>query len=137
MASITFELPVYTFQIDFAQHVSNIVYVQWMEIGRLRILEEAGLPPQTALETGLLPTLAETRIRYRRPILLGESVMAETWIEELGAATAHIAHRFSIDGGTLCAEGLQRGLFVDQATGKPARLSPEMRARFEPFVGRS
>lgn len=25
----------YTFHIDFAGHVSNVVYVKWMEIGRL------------------------------------------------------------------------------------------------------
>ena len=37
MKKITFTLPVYTFQIDFAGIVSNIVYIEWMEIGRLTL----------------------------------------------------------------------------------------------------
>ncbi len=35
---------IYTYQIDFARHVSNIVYIQWMENGRLRLMEEMGFP---------------------------------------------------------------------------------------------
>jgi acyl-CoA thioester hydrolase len=44
MRQIELIRPIYTFQIDYAQHVSNIVYIQWMEIARLKLLEEAGLP---------------------------------------------------------------------------------------------
>ena len=42
--TLTFREPVHSFQIDFNRHVSNIVYIQWMEIGRLKLLEACGLP---------------------------------------------------------------------------------------------
>ena len=32
MKKVVFDLPIYTYQIDFAGHVSNIVYLQWMEM---------------------------------------------------------------------------------------------------------
>ena len=46
MNKVVFDQEIYTFHIDFAGHVSNIVYVQWMEIGRLKLLEAVGLPVQ-------------------------------------------------------------------------------------------
>ena|GEM_PF-5315118 len=57
MNKITFELPIYTFQIDFNNHVSNIVYSQWMEIGRTKLLEAIAMPVHKVAEEGFVPVL--------------------------------------------------------------------------------
>ena len=44
MNKLNFELEVYTYQIDIVGHLSNIIYIEWMEIGRLKLLEAIGLP---------------------------------------------------------------------------------------------
>jgi acyl-CoA thioester hydrolase len=132
--AIEFELPIYTFQIDFAGHVNNAVYVQWLEIGRTRLLEAAGLPIPDMLTQGSLPILASTEINYKRPLALGDSVRLRMWISELGGATARIEGRFLNGEGELVASASQRGLFVDRETGRPRRLTPDHRAAFEHFL---
>lgn len=131
---LEFELEVYTFQIDFAGHVSNIVYVQWMEIGRTRLLEAIGLPIEHLMEEGIAPILASTEIAYREPLYLGDRVRVELWISELRRASALIEFRFYKNGSALAASGLQKGLFIHLDSKQPHRMPPEMRARFAPYV---
>ena len=71
MKKITFDLPIYTFQIDFAGIVSNIVYIEWMEIGRMKLLETVGMPIHEIQEDGIVPVLTHTSIDYKRPFRLG------------------------------------------------------------------
>jgi acyl-CoA thioester hydrolase len=78
MPKLTYNLPIYTFQIDFARHVSNIVYVQWMEIGRLLLLKAVGRPVEQLVDTGAVPVLVETAISYERPLRMGDTARAES-----------------------------------------------------------
>src|SRR5690348_4742223 len=122
MAKLTLELPVYTFQIDFSGHVSNVVYIQWLEICRLTILERAGLPAHEAARQGLLPVLTDTIISYKKPLYLGDTVRAEAWISELAGASAWVEYRIYNGDGELAAEARQRGLWINADTKRPARI---------------
>ena len=131
---VRFDLSIYTFQIDFMKHVSNIVYVQWMEIARTRLLEAAGMPIDKIAQQGFGPVLIESQITYRKPLILGDLVKVEVWFSELSHASAWLEYRFLNGAGDLAACGRQRGIFVEMATGKPRRLGPEDRARFEQYL---
>jgi acyl-CoA thioester hydrolase len=131
---VTFELSIYTFQIDFMKHVSNIVYIQWMEIGRTRLLEAIGMPVEKIAEQGFGPVLVESHIAYKKPLVIGDQVKVETWFSELAQASAWLEYRFYNGKGELAAIGRQRGIFVDMVTGKPRRLSAEERPRFAPYL---
>ena len=130
---VELDLEIYTFDIDFAGHVSNITYIRWLEIGRLRLLDDAGLPVSALLEQGLAPVLARTEIDYRSALRLGDPVHLSMWMEELRAASATMRCEVT-SGPRLVATARQTGLFVRTATGRPHRLAPELRACFEPFV---
>ena len=134
MKKITFDLPIYTFQIDFAGIVSNIVYIEWMEIGRTKLLEALGMPIHEIQKDGIVPVLTHTTIDYKRPFRLGHTVHAELWLSELRNTSATLEHRFYHPDGTLMATGRQRGLFVKGDTLRPHRLTPDERARFEPYL---
>lgn len=134
MPKIHFEPPIYPFQIDFMRHVSNIVYVQWMEIGRCLLLDAVGMSVAQIAEQGFGPVLVETTITYKKPLLLGDRVQAEIWLSELASASAWMEFRFRNGAGELAATGRQRGLFVDIATSRPRRISPDERTRFLPFL---
>ena len=134
MKKVEFALEVYTFQIDFANHVSNIVYVQWMEIGRTKLLEAVGLPIDLLTSRGIAPILARTEIAYGEPIYLGDRVRAEVWVSELRRASAQIAYRFYKNDGVLAATGSQKGLFIHLDSKRPYRMSKEMRARLLPYL---
>ncbi len=132
--SLTYTLPVHTFQIDFAGVVSNTVYVQWMEIARTLLLDAIGMPMKKAWAAGIVPILVHTTIDYKHPFVLGDEVHGELWISEMRNTSARLEHRFSNSDGRLCATGHQVGLFVDKHTLRPHRLTAEQHALFAPFV---
>ncbi|MGH8000110.1 MAG: acyl-CoA thioesterase [Brasilonema sp.] len=134
MQKIFFELEVYSFHIDFIGHVNNTVYIQWMEIGRTKLLEAVGMPTQEIFQQGFAPVLVQTNITYKSPLYLGEHVGVEMWISELKNASAVMQFCFYNEQRTLAAEGWQKGLFVDTQTMRPRRLRPEERCLFAPYV---
>ena len=134
MQKICFELEVYSFHIDFIGHVNNIVYVQWMEIGRTKLLEAIGQPTHEIINQGFVPVLVQTNIIYKSPLFLGDRVQVELWLSELRNASAIMQFRFYNAEGILAAEGSQKGLFADRKSMRPRRLRPEERALFLPYV---
>ena len=136
MARVSCEFEVYTYQIDFAHHVSNIVYIQWLEVGRLKLLEAVGLPVSKVAERGITPIVAATSIVYQRPVRFGDRVKLEAWLGDFGKASAMVHYRLTNQRGQEVAEATQRGLFVRLADGKPVRLDEEDRLRFAPYVER-
>jgi acyl-CoA thioester hydrolase len=134
MQKICFDLEIYSYQIDFIGHVNNAVYVQWMEIGRTKLLEAVGMPTHEIFKQGFAPVLVQTSITYKLPLYLGELVQVEMWLSELGNASAIVQFRFYNSQKTLVAEGTQKGLFVDTQTMRPKRLSAEVKAKFTPYL---
>lgn len=136
MKTVVFEEDIYTYHIDFAGHVSNIVYVQWMEIGRLKLLEAVGMPVHEVIKQfGLLPALLKTEIQYRRQLFLGDRVRIEVWLSRLRHASAIMEFRFYNQKNELVASGCQTGLFIDKTTHHPTPLDKSAHAAFAPFVG--
>jgi acyl-CoA thioester hydrolase len=134
MQKVCFELEVYSFHVDFIGHVNNIVYVQWMEIGRTKLLEVIGMPLHEILQQGFAPVLVQTQITYKAPLFLGDRVQVELWLSELRQASAVMQFHFYNAQRTLAAAGWQKGLFVDRTTLRPRRLRSEERALFLPYV---
>ncbi len=133
MKKLIYSPEIYTYHIDFAGHVSNIVYIQWMEIGRLKLLDEIGLSVHEIAKIGITPILVHTDIRYKKPLFLGDKIKIELWISELSYATATMKFNFIKNDQTI-AEGIQKGLFMNINTQRPHRLTPEQRELFLDFV---
>ncbi|BAY21316.1 hypothetical protein NIES2100_10660 [Calothrix sp. NIES-2100] len=134
MQRLSFELEVYSFHIDFIGHVNNSIYIQWMEVGRTKLLEAIGMPTHKIFEQGFAPVLVQTNITYKTPLYLGELVQVSMWISELKNASAIMQFCFHNSQKILAAEAWQKGLFVDRETMRPRRLRPEERSLFLPYV---
>jgi acyl-CoA thioester hydrolase len=134
MKKIEFEQHIYSFDIDFARHVNNAVYIRWMEIGRTNLITALGLGLDATAERGFTPVLTYTEISYKKPLSMGDSVKIEVWISDLQNASAILEFRFYNQLAQLVATGRQKGLFLNLETQRPYRLSPEDRAKFEPYV---
>jgi acyl-CoA thioester hydrolase len=91
MERLRYELQIYPFQIDAMRHLSNIVYIPWMEIGRCLLLEAVEMPISEITERGFGPVLVETVINYKKPLRLSGQVHADIWLSELSQAWR--AHR--------------------------------------------
>jgi acyl-CoA thioester hydrolase len=126
---------IYTYHIDFVGHVNNIIYIQWMENGRMKLLEAIGLPvTEIAHGEGIVPVLTETSITYKKPFFLHNSVKIELWVSVLNNASAIMEFRFYNEKEELCATGWQKGLFIDRKTMRPSRLTEKHREAFEKFL---
>ncbi|MGC1245220.1 MAG: thioesterase family protein [Spirulinaceae cyanobacterium] len=130
MQKIVFDLDIYTYQIDFMGHVNNSVYIQWMEIGRIKLLEAIGMPTHEIMKQGFAPVLVHTSIDYKLPLYLGNGVQVQLWLSELRNASAVMQFRFHNHEEKLAAQGVQKGLFVNTKTMRPKRLLPEIKALF-------
>src|SRR5688572_1128855 len=124
MQKVTFDQEIHTFHIDYLGHVNNGVYIQWMEIGRTKLLEAAGMVTAEIFKQSFAPLLVETHIAYKLPLYLGDHVHVKVWLSEMRNTTGILQFRFYNGQGTRVAEGNQRGLFVDTKTMQPRRLLP-------------
>lgn len=132
MPKVVYREQVHTFHVDINDHVNNAVYVQWLEVGRTRLLEAAGLAIEAMQERGYLPIVVETWIQYRQPLSFPDTARIEVWISELTRVSAWIAfHIHSERTGKLVSRARQRGVFVDARTNRPYRLADEDRSGFD------
>lgn len=139
---ITFDSDIYSYQIDFTGQVHNTVYINWMEIGRTKLLDAVGLPISTLVSQGSIPALASTTISYKTPLLQRDRVWVEMWLSALGYASAVMRFNFynvgcdaeNIRDQVLVAEGYQRSMFVDKDTLKSKRFTRQEKDAFLPYV---
>jgi len=135
MNKLVYNEKIYTYHIDFVGHVNNIIYIQWMENGRMKLLEAIGLPvTEIAHGEGIVPVLTETFITYKKPFFLHNSVKIELWVSVLNNASAIMEFRFYNEKEELCATGWQKGLFIDRKSMRPSRLTQKHREAFEKFL---
>lgn len=131
MSKIIYEQQVFPYQIDYVGHLNNVIYIEWMEVGRTKLLEEIGLPLPELEKRGIAPILVETTIRYKKALYVSEIIKIEIWVSELKNASAIMSFNFYNSKGELAAFGSQQGLFIHRETVRPYRLNAEERAAFE------
>ena len=135
MSKLIYEEKIYTYHIDIVGHVNNIVYIQWMENGRTRLLEAMGIPITDLTNNyGIVPVLTDTTITYKKPFFIHNSVKIEHWVSKMNNASVILEFRFFNEKGELCATGKQKGLFINTISMRPARLNEEHRKAFEQFL---
>ena len=108
---------------DPFRHANHRAYFEWFEEARNRYLEAVGLPALSATSPG--PVMAETGIRYHRPLAYGDSALVSARTVRLGHTSFAMEYAVWRDG--LCAEGHAALILVVNATGEKTPLPPELR----------
>jgi acyl-CoA thioester hydrolase len=142
MKKVTFALDIYSYQIDFTSQVSSTVYINWMEIGRVKLFDAIGLSINTLLSQGSIPALVSTTIAYKTPLFQSDRVWIEMWLSALGYASTVMRFNFYKAGSdteklheqVLAAEGYQRSMFVDKETLKSKRFTRQEKDAFLPYL---
>ncbi len=134
MNTITFDLDIYTFHIDFSGFVSPIAYAQWSEIAWLKLLDAIALPRHQMADDNLQPILTTTAVAYHQPLYLGDPVRGEIWITRLAATEVDLKIRFYNAAQRTMAEATQSWAFTDRQQGRPKDLGPEIMVRFQPYL---
>ena len=114
--------------IDEQNHVNNAVYLRWVqEVATAHWKSLASAEAQNAIGWVVL----RHEIDYRLPACLGDEIVLRTWV---GQASRLKFERFTeikrkIDQ-QFFAQARTLWVPIDWRTGKPTRVSPEVRAQF-------
>ncbi len=119
------------YELDPYGHVNHAVYVQWFEVARVELLDEAGLSLVALQKLGLHFIVAELTIRFVAPVVFGDTVVVETELAELKRVSGRW-HQRLLRAGDLCAEQDIR-VAVTSAEGRPRRLGDEWVRRLDPY----
>ena len=122
-------VPVLPADIDGQNHVNNTVYLRWIQdVATAHWQSLASAEAQAAIGWVVL----RHEIDYRSPVSLGDEILLRTWV---GKASRLKFERFTeirrkIDNKQLLAQARTLWVPVDVRTGKPMRVSAELRAQF-------
>jgi acyl-CoA thioester hydrolase len=108
---------------DPFRHANHRAYFEWFEEARNRYLESAGLPPLSAGSPG--PVMAETGIRYHRPLTYGEEILVTARTVRIGYTSYEMEYAVWRDG--LCALGHAVLILIVNATGEKTPLPQGLR----------
>ena len=104
-------------------HANHCSYFEWFEEARNRYLEAVGLAPLSSNAPG--PVIAETGIRYHRPLAYADEILVGARTVRLGNTSFDMEYAVWRDG--LCALGRAVLILVFNATGVKTPLPPELR----------
>jgi acyl-CoA thioester hydrolase len=104
-------------------HANHRAYFEWFEEARNRCLETAGLPGLSAAMPG--PVIAETGIRYHRPLAYGDEILVSARTVRLGHTSFEMEYAVWRQG--LCALGRAVLILVVNATGEKTPLPEPLR----------
>jgi len=109
-----------SYDVDFAEVVSNIAYLRWCEDLRLALTDEL-LPGWETGKYGNVLVVAETKIRYRRPVHLYDILEGACRITATDGKFFIMSCEFHRKG-ELTTHSEHKCCMVDAATGKAAEL---------------
>jgi YbgC/YbaW family acyl-CoA thioester hydrolase len=120
----TTELQVRPDDLDMFRHVHSSRYMDYVLAARYEQMSRCyGYSMESFLEQGLAWVIRKTQLEFKRPLLLGDSMIVETWIHGLDSHQAEIHFRIlrKHDMKVSCEGGFHYALMDTQA-GKAIRI---------------
>lgn len=118
------EIEVTKEHIDELNHVNNVVYVKWIQdISREHWCD--------VLEPGLSRTyiwvVVNHFVEYKRPSLLGDTLIAETYIQNLEGSTSNRVVEFrNAKTNKIVVQAVTKWCLLDSDTKRPLRIPQEI-----------
>ncbi|MBU4465170.1 MAG: acyl-CoA thioesterase [Actinobacteria bacterium] len=134
--------------LDAFNHVNNTSMLKLLEEARVRAFwraqEGEQAPPTAVLDSGIhagtLTLIARQEIEYLRPVPYQRNPLdVQLWFGKLGGSSMDVCYEVFSPAAdaeqTLYARSTAVVVLVDADTGRPQRLSDEMRAAWMPYLG--
>jgi acyl-CoA thioester hydrolase len=121
-------VPVQSADIDGQSHVNNTVYLRWVQdVATAHWESLASAEAQTAIGW----VVVRHEIDYKAAANLGDEILLRTWVGEASRLKferfSEIRHK---KNNQLLAQARTLWVPIDPKSGKPTRVSAEVRARF-------
>jgi acyl-CoA thioester hydrolase len=120
--------------VDYLGHVSNVVYVRWVQESALAHSTACGLDEAAYLARGQSWVVRRHEIEYLRAAIPGDDVVVETRVASMGSASSVRITRVFRGAGIVAGELLARAstswAFLDLARMRPTRIPDDIRSLF-------
>ena len=114
--------------IDELGHVNNAVWVQWIQEVATTHWRAVAAPEHVA---AYIWVVIRHEIDYLRPLLVGQAARARTWVPDppRGARFDRLIE-FDGEDGKVLVKARTTWAMIEQASGRPARVTPHIAAPF-------
>ncbi|MDA0911838.1 MAG: acyl-CoA thioesterase [Proteobacteria bacterium] len=119
--------------IDANKHVSNIVYIKWMQDIAVMHSDACGWDTKRYHQNHCTWVAKTHFIDYIKQVFLGELIEARTWVDEIKRSTALRKYEFINQRGEIVAKAETNWVFINTETQRIQRVLPEVREDFERF----
>ena len=117
--------------IDELGHVSNLVYLRWvLETATAHSISK-GWGQAQYLAIGTIWVVRRHELDYLAQVKLGDSLVAETWVDSWKAASCIRKTELVRGDGVVVARAATTWAWIALASGRPMRIPDELRATFE------
>ena len=129
---IATEVQVMFFDTDAAAVVHNIAYLRFIETTRTLLAGALGMSLPEMARSQQFPVVVRTEIDYKRPAVLGDTLVIEGWLERLERIRFWCGFTIRRKGGdgTVLVHCRQMLALVQMPAGKPVRMSDEWITRY-------
>ncbi|MDX6770118.1 MAG: thioesterase family protein [Elusimicrobiota bacterium] len=118
---------------DALGHVNNAVYLNYIEVARVRYLQEV-LGRREVKDFGVI--LARAEVDYKSPAFHHETLRVGCRVESLGGSSMNMSYRVEEkETGRLVALAKTVLVAYDYALARPVRIPQDARERMEAFDG--
>jgi acyl-CoA thioester hydrolase len=128
---VALDLPIKTYDIDFAGIVSNIVYIRWLEDLRLKMFESY-FPIEQLMSKGYCPTINSTEIKYQKALRLGDRPVGKMWMSQLGRLRCTVQAEIYL-GQEIAATATQVGFFMSLESMRPMAVPEKFKHIYAEF----
>jgi acyl-CoA thioester hydrolase len=117
--------------LDDLQHVSNVVYVRWIQDVAVAHSESVGLNLEAYRQLGAVFVVRRHEVDYLRPALADDEVEVETRVAAMSPVTAtRKTFIRRVADGQVLVQAQTQWAYVSTSTGRPVRIAPEVIQRF-------
>lgn len=112
--------------IDQLGHVSNMIYLRWVQHAAAAHSSAVGLDIAAFKKLGLIFLVREHQITYLQPTFAGDKITVVSWLESCKGASSIRKTRIIRDKDQAeLARAATRWVLIDSETGRPKRIPKE------------
>jgi acyl-CoA thioester hydrolase len=117
--------------LDELQHVSNVIYIRWLQDVAMAHSISVGLGLEEYRQRGAVFVVRRHEVDYLRPALLGDEVEVETRVAAMSPVTAtRLNFIRRVADGQVLVQAQTQWAYVSTVNGRPMRIPPEVVERF-------
>ncbi len=129
--SVRFTMPVTATEADIDEvgHVSNLVYLRWVMEVAMEHSRARGWDYPDYRTFGAVFMVRRHEIDYIAQVTLGQTLSAETWVDEWRQASC-VRKTELVRDGKVVARAATTWALISLGSGRPIRIPDEMREKF-------